>query len=336
MTKISKRLNRRELLAGTAMLAATAPLVANGLSQDKLSASDDPDLYGKSILITGCSSGFGRLGAEYYARHGAKVFATMRNLPRPEAEELAEVARRDKLDIEILEIDVLSEESVNLGVAKALKLAGGTIDVLINNAGIGITGPIEVQDMEATELIFSTNVFGAQRMIRALLPSMRKVQSGQIFNISSQLGRVILPSAGHYSATKFALEALSEQLAYELVPYGIDVTIIEPGGYPTQIWTKRVDYNKALLERMSDERKKAYAPFIDRMTSDGGGGNTNPIDIPRNIAEIITMPKGSRPLRRPVHPVYIPQTQINKASADAQLEMLGNSPFGPLIKSVIK
>ncbi|UTW54467.1 SDR family oxidoreductase [Kordiimonas sp. SCSIO 12610] len=325
-----KKLNRRELLAGTAAIAATTSFTANSAV-----FADSQDLTGKSILITGCSSGFGRLGAEYYARRGAKVFATMRNLPRPEADELANVAKKDNLDIEIIEIDVLSEESIEAGVNRALKSAGGTIDVLINNAGIGVTGPVEVQDMAATELIFSTNVFGPQRMIRALLPSMRKAQSGQIFNISSQLGRVILPSAGHYSATKFALEALSEQLAYELVPYGIDITIIEPGGYPTQIWSKRVNYNKELLERMPEEQKKAYAPFIERMTADGGGGNTNPIDIPRNITEIIMMPKGERPLRRPVHPTYIPQTKINQASADAQIEMLGSSPFGPWVKSVL-
>jgi NAD(P)-dependent dehydrogenase (short-subunit alcohol dehydrogenase family) len=331
MSKSYKNLNRRELLAGTAMLTATAPLAATSIKFDEAKT----DLSGKSILITGCSSGFGRLGAEYYAQRGAKVFATMRNLPRPEATELADIAKRDNLDIEIIEIDVLSEKSIEAGVQKALTSAGGQIDVLINNAGIGITGPVEVQDMAATELIFSTNVFGPQRMIRALLPSMRMAQNGQIFNISSQLGRVILPSAGHYSATKFALEALSEQLAYELVPYGIDVTIIEPGGYPTQIWSKRVNYNKDLLGRMPEEQKKAYAPFVERMTEDGGGGNTNPIDIPRNIVEIISMPKGERPLRRPVHPVYIPQTKINQVSADAQIKMLGNSPFGPWVKSVL-
>jgi NAD(P)-dependent dehydrogenase (short-subunit alcohol dehydrogenase family) len=330
MTKKYK-LNRRQLMTGTAMLAATAPIAATGIKF----GDTQPDLSGKSILITGCSSGFGRIGAEHYARLGAKVFATMRNLPRPEADELADIAKRDNLDIHILEIDVLSEESVNAGAAKALELASRQIDILVNNAGIGITGPVEVQDMAATELIFSTNVFGPQRMIRALLPSMRAAKSGQIFNISSQLGRVILPSAGHYSATKFALEALSEQLAYELVPFGIDVTIIEPGGYPTEIWKKRLNYNKDLLERVSDDQKIAYAALIPRMNEGGGGGSTDPMDIPRNIAEIIAMPKGNRPLRRPVHPSYIPQTKINKASADAQLEMLGSSGFGPWVKSVL-
>ena len=101
---------------------------------------------------------------------------------------------------------------------------------------MSIAGPIEAQDMIATQLIFDTNVFGAQRMSKAVLPSMRVNGSGYIFNISSQLGRIIIPGFGQYSPTKFALDAMSEQLAYEVAPHGIDVTIIQPGGYPTKIW----------------------------------------------------------------------------------------------------
>ena len=225
MSKTSK-LNRRQLMMGTAMVAAMAPMV----KATELFAESEPDLSGKSILITGSSSGFGRLGAEYYARRGAKVFASMRNLPRAEGDELTSLAKSENLDIQVIEIDVLSDEQVEKGVAEALNAAGGKIDILINNAGIGITGPVEAQDMEATQLAFNTNVFGVQRMMRAVLPSMRAAGSGQIFNISSQIGRVIVPSAGYYCATKFALEAMSEQIAYELVPHNIDVTIIEPGG----------------------------------------------------------------------------------------------------------
>jgi NAD(P)-dependent dehydrogenase (short-subunit alcohol dehydrogenase family) len=227
---------RRTLLAG---VAATGALAAAATRAQPNTVEPPTSLKGKSILITGCSSGFGRLGAEHFARLGAKVFATMRNLPRPEAQELQALAARDNLDITVLELDVTSDEQVVNAVGEAERLAGGALDVLVNNAGIGISGPVEVQDMEATKLIFDTNVYGCHRMARAVLPAMRAKKSGLIIPVSSQLGRVIAPFSGHYSPTKFALEAMSEAMAYELVPHGIEVSIVQPGGYPTDVWVNR-------------------------------------------------------------------------------------------------
>ncbi len=259
----------------------------------------------------------------------------MRGVPRPEAESLAGEAAKDGLDLHIVEIDVTSDASVAGGAAKALEIADGRIDTLVNNAGIGITGPVEVQDMEATKLIFDTNVFGIQRMLRALLPQMRAAKVGQIFNISSQLGRVIIPGGGHYSATKFAVEALSEQLAYELVPHGIDVTIIQPGGYPTKVWVNRNAYTGALKERSGPALLAAYEPFTRGMgTEDGSGRSADPMDVPRAIVEIMAMPVGKRPLRRAVHPGNKPQEAINRVSAETQLAWLGGSALGPLVKAV--
>lgn len=318
--------DRRTVLALGTAAAAGAALPA--------SAETRP-LSGKSILITGASSGFGNLGALLYARQGAKVFATMRNLPRPEAKALQQVAQAEKLDITVLELDVLSDASVAKAVAEAERLAGGAIDILVNNAGVGITGPVEVQDMEATQLAFDTNVFGPQRLIRAVLPGMRRRKSGLIFNISSQLGRVIVPGGGHYSATKFALEALSEQLAYELVPLGIEVCIIEPGGYPTRVWINRNAYTKALRGRADATALADYPALTARMgTEDGSGRSADPNDVPLAIAEIAAMPAGSRPLRRAVHPGAKPQEAINRVSRETQLAWLGGSPFGPWIKAV--
>lgn len=185
-------LNRRNLMLGAGIAAAA---YATGCAQSS-EAEGTIDLTGISILITGCSSGFGRLGAEHYARLGAKVFATMRNLPRPEATELETLAKAEKLDITVLEIDITKDDQVIKGVNAAIKAAGGKLDVLINNAGMSIAGPIEAQDMEATQLIFDTNVYGAQRMAKAVLPSMRANKSGYIFNVTSQLGRIIIPSFG--------------------------------------------------------------------------------------------------------------------------------------------
>jgi len=321
--------SRRELIAGAAALTAATPALLYAATPDA------PSLKGRTVLITGASSGFGCVGALHYARLGAKVIATMRSVPRPEAESLAAEAAKDKLDLHIVEIDVTDDASVATGAAKALQLADGRIDTLINNAGIGITGPVEVQDMEATRLIFETNVLGIQRMLRALLPQMRAAKRGQVFNISSQLGRVIVPGGGHYSATKFAVEALSEQLAYELVPHGIEVTIIQPGGYPTRVWQNRNIYTGALKGRSDAALLAAYEPFTKGMgTEDGSGRSADPADVPRAIAEIMAMPAGSRPLRRAVHPGAKPQEAINKVAAEVQLAWLGGSPLGPLVKAV--
>jgi NAD(P)-dependent dehydrogenase (short-subunit alcohol dehydrogenase family) len=319
-------IDRRTALALGAAASAGAALP---------SAANDKPLAGKSVLITGASSGFGNLGALHYARLGAKVFATMRNLPRPEAAELRQMAKVHGLDITVIALDVTSDLSVAKAVAEAERRAGGAIDVLVNNAGIGITGPVEVQDIEATRLAFDTNVFGPQRLIRAVLPAMRRKKSGLIVNISSQLGRVIIPGGGHYSATKFALEALSEQMAYELVPLGIEVCVIEPGGYPTKVWINRNGYTKALRGRSDPATLAAYPALTARMgTEDGSGRSADPLDVPKAIAEIAAMPAGTRPLRRAVHPGPKPQEAINKVASETQLAWLGGSAFGPWIKAV--
>lgn len=325
-------IDRRGLLAGAAATGAFAA-TASFAQPDHVHA--EPDLSGKAFLITGTSSGFGRAGAEYYARCGARVFATMRNLPRPEADELRQLASDEGLDLHVIEIDVLSDAQVAAGVAEAERINGGGMDVLVNNAGIGITSPVEVQDMEATKLIFDTNVLGCHRMARAVLPGMRAKGGGHIFQMSSQLGRVIAPYSGHYSATKFALEAMSEQLAYELVPHKIDVTIIQPGGYPTKVWVNRNIYTSALKARAEEIHTAGYPQQVARMgTEDGSGRSADTMDIPRAIAKLAAMPRGTSPLRQPVSAGGIPQTPINEVCAQVQVGWLGQSGAGPLIRAV--
>ena len=326
------KLNRRNLMLGAGIAAAA---YATGCAQSS-EATNNIDLTGISILITGCSSGFGRLGAEHYARLGAKVFATMRNLPRPEAAELEALAKAEKLDITVLEIDITKDDQVASGVEAALKATGGKVDVLINNAGMSIAGPIEAQDMEATQLIFDTNVFGAQRMAKAVLPSMRANKSGYIFNVTSQLGRVIIPGFGQYSPTKFALEAMSEQMAYEVASHGIDVTIIQPGGYPTKIWSNQNKPSGKLKARLSEDIISAYPQFTAGMGKrEASSSTSDPMDIPHAIAGAIATPKAKRPLRIALHPVARPQEAINKVSAQMQIAMLGESPLGPIVKAVL-
>jgi len=323
-------INRRSLLGGAAALTAATTIASSSVAQTAA-----PSLKGKSVLITGSSSGFGYDGALHYARLGAKVIASMRGLPRPEADKLRAEAAKEKLDITIIEIDVTSDEQVAKGVAEAERIAGGALDILVNNAGVGYAGPIELQDMEATKLIFDTNVYGPHRMARAVLPAMRKAKRGLIFNISSQLGRVIVPSAGHYSPTKFALEAMSEAMAYELVPHNIEVCVIQPGGYPTKVWVNRNVLAKQLKDRLSPEQAAAYPALVSRMgEEDGSSRSADPMDVPRAIAEVAAMPAGTRPLRRAVHPGDKPQEAINKVSAETQVAWLGSSPFGPWVKAV--
>lgn len=325
-------LDRRTLLAGA---AATAALAARPASAAEPVFSPDISLKGKSVLITGCSSGFGRLTAELLARQGARVFATMRNLPRPEADELVALAQAEDLKLHVIGIDVTDLQQVNNGVKEAERINGGPIDVLVNNAGIGITSPVEVQDMTATRLIFDTNVFGPHRVSRAVLPGMRAARSGLIIQISSQLGRVIVPYSGHYSATKFALEAMSEQLAYELVPHNIDVTIIEPGGYPTKVWVNRNAYSADLKARSLKSHSDGYPAQMEQMGKEDGSGRTNdPMDVARAISALIAQAPGTRPLRLPVSPGNKPQVPVNTVTAQVQTGWLGNSPYGPLIRAV--
>lgn len=327
----SPTLDRRQLLGGATALAAAAA-AAPALAQRA------PDVAGKSVLITGCSSGFGRLTALHLARGGANVIASMRNLQdgkRPEARELRDIAVKEKLKLAVVEIDVIDDAQVASGVREAERIAGGGLDVLLNNAGIGLAGPVEIGDMEATRLIFDTNLFGYLRMARAALPAMRARKQGLVFNISSQLGRVVIPGVGHYCGTKFAVEAMFETMAYELAPFGVEVTIIQPGGYPTKMWDSGRRNSDAMLARADAERKTAYAKHI-AMSQEmfGSGGSTDPMDVPRAIAEIIAMPAGSRPLRRPVHPNTRATDALNAAHAQVQAAVMGNGPFAPWFKAV--
>lgn len=329
-------ISRRHLLAGTGALAAATAIPA--AAQPTETAS----LKGKSFLVTGASSGFGNAGVLLYARLGARVFATMRNLPRPEGEELMRIAREEKLDLQVLPLDVLSDEQVAATVAEAEKRNGRPLDVLVNNAGIYIGGPLEVHDMEATRLAFDTNVFGYQRTARAVLPGMRNRKSGLIFNVSSQQGRILRPGSGMYSATKFAVEAMSEQMAYEVAPHGIEVVIIEPGGFPTRIGANRARYTAALLARAEEEHTSGYPQLVAQMrpvanerataaaasaAAYGSATIPDPIDVPRAIAEIAAMPAGSRPLRRPVHPGAKPQEAINRVSLETQRTLLAKDAW---------
>jgi len=185
----------------------------------------------KVVVITGASSGFGRLTAEFLARQGHQVFATMRELAgrnAKAAEALRELGRREGLKLQAAELDVTRDASVESCVRQVLAEAG-RIDVLVNNAGFGYGGLQESFTSEQAQRIFDTNVVGAHRTIRAVLPQMHRQREGLLVQVSSGVGRVVLPGMGLYCASKFALEALSECYRYELAGSGIDVVCVQPG-----------------------------------------------------------------------------------------------------------
>ncbi len=189
----------------------------------------------KNVLITGCSTGIGYAIAETFARNGYNVYATMRNPQKSPA--LAELAKKENLPITILTMDVDNEASVKSAVEEAIAKAG-QIDVLVNNAGIGTLGSVEELPFDIFEATMQTNFFGALRCIQAVLPAMRKRNSGHIINITSVAGKIYSGCHGSYSASKAALEALSESLAGEVGQFGIKVSVVEPGVIDTPIITK--------------------------------------------------------------------------------------------------
>jgi NAD(P)-dependent dehydrogenase (short-subunit alcohol dehydrogenase family) len=182
---------------------------------------------GKVWFITGASTGFGRLLAEYLCTLGATVIATARHVGQ-----LAELTTRYPGNVIILPLDVTKPDSIQRAVADALAHAGH-VDVLVNNAGYGVTGAIEEVAEREYRPMFETNVFGLIHLTQALLPQFRERRSGNIVNLSSIGGLIGSPGWGFYNATKFAVEGFSEALAGELEPLGVHVTVVEPGPFRT-------------------------------------------------------------------------------------------------------
>jgi NAD(P)-dependent dehydrogenase (short-subunit alcohol dehydrogenase family) len=187
-------------------------------------------------LVTGTSTGIGFATAVAFARAGHNVYATMRHPDR--APDLASTAAKDKLPIKILPMDVDDDASVVKATAQVLA-GGGRIDVLVNNAGIDLKGPIEELPLAEFRRVMETNYFGALRCIQAVVPGMRARRSGHIINVTSIAGRVSVSSQAPYAASKWALEAASEALAQEVKSFGIHVSIVEPGVIATPIFDKR-------------------------------------------------------------------------------------------------
>jgi NAD(P)-dependent dehydrogenase (short-subunit alcohol dehydrogenase family) len=220
-----------------------------------------------SVLVTGCSSGFGKLTALLFARHGHTVFATMRDVAK--AGPLADVAAEEGIDVRVLALDVDDPGSVAAAVAEAEAAVGGALDVVVNNAGYELRGPVEGCSDEEVRAQFETNVIGPLRVMRAVLPAMRARRSGVIVNVSSIAGLVARPFGGAYSASKHALEALSEALHHEVRDDGVRIALVEPGQFETPLLANAVraaDFDEASPYW---ERAERFEQAIGRLLPDG-------------------------------------------------------------------
>jgi len=243
---------------------------------------------GKACIVTGANSGIGRSTAITLAKNGYTVFATMRSLER--GEKLREIAQELNLEIKEVELDVSDTDSVNHGVNEILEQTD-QIDVLINNAGVGSNAVIEDVDIESDKSVFETNFWGVVRCIQAVLPTMRQQKSGHIIQVSSIAGRVGLPAQPIYSASKWALEGLSENLAHDLSSFGVKVSIIEPGVTRTAILGK----NNTVPE--NDDFENIYARMLD-MYMQGIEANIRPETVSETILQCLE--SSSKQLRWPV------------------------------------
>jgi NAD(P)-dependent dehydrogenase (short-subunit alcohol dehydrogenase family) len=189
------------------------------------------DQRSEAVLITGCSTGIGRATAEHLAKRGHTVYATARRLDS--------IGDLEAHGCRLLELDVTDEDSMTKAVA-AVEQAEGAVGVLVNNAGYSQSGAVESIPMDEVRRQFETNVFGLARMCQLVLPAMREQRWGRIINISSMGGRLVFPGGGYYHATKFAVEALSDALRFEVKGFGIGVVLIEPGLIKTEFGTAAV------------------------------------------------------------------------------------------------
>lgn len=277
----------------------------------------------KTILITGAASGFGRDMAETFKRAGHRVFAGLRETTgrhKTAAEELR------KAGIDVVELDVTDDKSVESGVARVLKTTDNVLDVVVNNAGIATFGVSEGFTSDQVRDLYNTNVVGIHRVLRATLPALRAQRDGLVVNISSIVGRVNFPFFGLYNGTKFAVEAVTEGYRYELSQLGIDVVLVQPSAYPTNMFASirqpaeptRASAYGAVAEIPGKMIENFQAMFA---TADA----PNPHDIAEAVAALIAMPKGKRPVRTVVGQSF-GADQINQATMPIQekaLEGLG-------------
>lgn len=247
----------------------------------------------KKVLITGANGGFGRLTVQSLLSKGHVVAATMRGVAGKNAAAAEELKAAGA---HVVELDVTDEKSVEKGVREAIDAMGG-LDVVVNNAGVGVAGMQEHFTAEDWHKVFDVNVYGVQRVNRAALPHLRAQGSGTIIYVSSLLGRMTMPFYGPYNASKWALEAMAENYRIELSGFGIANYIVEPGGFETSFFGN-------LIQPSDQSRNAAYGDFMQAPQQVGQGFAealaNNDMQDPQLVADAILSyveAKGQVPFR---------------------------------------
>ena len=263
-------------------------------------------------LITGASRGFGLAAAEELIDRGHLVIATMRN-PDRDRDNLSNL---DPAAYEIAQCDVTDPASIDAAVSAGLQRFG-RVDALFNNAGYGLYGPVE--DMSDDEVMrqMDTNFIGQIRMARAVLPAMRDQHHGKIINVSSLAGRIVAPMMGLYAASKWAVEAMSEALRYEVSRWNVDVTILEPGMYASDWQTTNLDVAQAVREGRSpyqESAEHALNTFRTRAATRPGSRS-----VATAVADIVELEQ-QLPMRWPVGEDTIQTIRLREAMTDQEWE----------------
>ena len=264
------------------------------------------------VFITGASRGFGFAAAEELIARGHRVAATMRN---PERDGAA-VQALDPDRVAVLRCDVTDRATIDAAVHDALQRFG-RIDALFNNAGYGLYGPIE--DLSEAEILreMDTNFVGQIRVAQAVLPAMREQRGGKIINVSSLAGRIVGPLMGLYAASKWAVEAMSEALRYEVSRWGVDVTILEPGMYRSDWQTANLDVAVAVREGRSvyqQSAEHALAEFRKRAATRPGSRS-----VATAVADIVELVQ-QLPMRWPVGEDTVQTIRLREAMTDQEWE----------------
>ncbi len=246
------------------------------------------------VLITGAGGGFGYLTVKQLVENGFSVVATMRDIHGRNKEKKSEL---EKIGAKVVEMDVTNTQSVDKTIQSAISLVDG-IDAVINNAGVGVIGLQETFTPEDFQKLFDINVFGVQRVNRAIIPHFRSKNNGTIIHISSLLGRITVPFYGPYNSSKWAVEALAENYRTELSEFGIESCIIEPGGYPTSFIDNLLrpsdKSRNAEIGKLADLPEQFLKNFESALASNPA---QNPENVAKAIVDLLKIPKGQKPFR---------------------------------------
>lgn len=282
------------------------------------------NLENQVVIITGTSSGFGKQATKDFAAKGAKVFATMRNTSTKNADNKTELESYSS-NISVVEMDVTNDNSVTEAINGILSKEE-KVDILINNAGIMYIGVTEAQSVTQAHEQMNTNYYGAIRVMQAVLPNMRKLGKGLIINTTSVVGRVAFPFGGTYNASKFALEAYSQCLKYEVASKGVEVVLVEPGPFGTGLIAggQEEDRTEVLAENqdLAEMRANMMNGFDQFLSGEEAPKLQDVVDAYVKLAE---MEHGTRPTRTVVGLDYgvVKINELTQPIQDGNLKDMG-------------